>query len=542
MNYWEACTKGRKLATKKGSFGLIYKCNNVAEKKFSNVVTEYGIESSSIREFGFLNKLKNKNIVTLLGTYQFKSDIYLYTRWAFSDLGDYIRRKDTQPGDKTGKRIELSDQTIKDYTFQIGNGLLFMHSMFIAHGDLKPENILLYKEDDKIVLKIADFGMSRHLGDPNSEMKATTSPYYTPPEIILGITPIRFKMDIWQYGLILVEMKLGYNPFLPETYRDIDDLMDEMIEKMMQLLGEPVTDRIYDELYEDYYLLMDGLKTRTGGEKYPQHIPWKSLGLSSYQLAVVDMTLQWDPDDRFNISEIINSKYFDDGAPDDNEPYYLKTFPFIEGNISKKNVIIGSNVALDSKTSGAFFLGTQLYHILTHKSNIYDTLPYSLLCYHIAMCMMYPYKDNGWFILEETVDIPLHTWKQLLKSMLEAFEYELWYTGPSDDLYRKYYKEEIDEMMTLDISLWLLTSFYLEPHTLTLLKDEIVDWCLYIASLISDDDTNYGKISPKYKKLVIETINDNYELTEYQKKLKSYILDTYSIDCAKEYLKIRVSI
>lgn len=529
MNHWEACTKERKLVTKKGSYGIIYKCGDIAEKKFRNTITEYGIESSSVREFGFLNKLINENIVTLLGTYQLGSDIYLYTPWAFSDLGDYIRRKPIKSENGSRKRIELSDLTIKDYARQIGNGLLFMHSMFVAHGDLKPENILLYKEDNKIVLKIADFGMSRYLGDPNSEMEITTSPYYTPPEITLGITPIRFKMDIWQYGLILVEMKLGYNPFLPETYRDIDDLMDEMIEKMMQLLGEPDTDRIYDELYEDYYLLM---------REYPQHIPWKSLGLRN-QLEIVNMTLRWDPDDRFNIGEIINSKYFTIKTP---QTYSLGIFPFIEGDVSKKNVIIGSNVASDSKTSGAFFLGTQLYHILTHKSNIYDTLPYSLLCYHTAMCMLYPREDNGWFILEETVDMSLQTWKQLLKSMFDALEYVLWYTGPPDDLYNRYYQEEIDEMMTLDISLWLLTSFYLEAHTLTVLKDEIVDWCLRIASMISDDNTKYGKTSPKYKKLVIKTINNNHKLTEYQKKLKSYILDTYSVDCIKEYLKIRDSL
>jgi serine/threonine protein kinase len=49
----------------------------------------------------------------------------------------------------------------------ICKGLVFVHSIGIVHMDLKPQNILL---DDKMVPKIADFGLSRLFGQEQTRM------------------------------------------------------------------------------------------------------------------------------------------------------------------------------------------------------------------------------------------------------------------------------------------------------------------------------------------------------------------------------------
>ena len=49
----------------------------------------------------------------------------------------------------------------------ICKGLAFVHEINIVHMDLKPENILL---DDKMVPKIADFGLSRLFGQEQTRM------------------------------------------------------------------------------------------------------------------------------------------------------------------------------------------------------------------------------------------------------------------------------------------------------------------------------------------------------------------------------------
>jgi serine/threonine protein kinase len=49
----------------------------------------------------------------------------------------------------------------------ITGGLLFLHEMRIIHLDLKPANILL---DGHMVPKIADFGLSRRLGEDQTRV------------------------------------------------------------------------------------------------------------------------------------------------------------------------------------------------------------------------------------------------------------------------------------------------------------------------------------------------------------------------------------
>ena len=51
----------------------------------------------------------------------------------------------------------LSINTIKQFTYQIVKGLLYIHSRGVIHRDVKPLNVLVY--EDK-VLKISDFGHS----------------------------------------------------------------------------------------------------------------------------------------------------------------------------------------------------------------------------------------------------------------------------------------------------------------------------------------------------------------------------------------------
>ena len=66
---------------------------------------------------------------------------------------------------------------------QIIDGIEYMHKLNIVHRDLKPENLLL---DDKMNIKIIDFGLS-NLYEPGKLLKtACGSPCYAAPEMIAG--------------------------------------------------------------------------------------------------------------------------------------------------------------------------------------------------------------------------------------------------------------------------------------------------------------------------------------------------------------------
>ena len=49
----------------------------------------------------------------------------------------------------------------------ICEGLKYLHGVGVTHLDLKPDNILL---DEEMVPKIADFGLSRLVGEENTKM------------------------------------------------------------------------------------------------------------------------------------------------------------------------------------------------------------------------------------------------------------------------------------------------------------------------------------------------------------------------------------
>ena len=55
--------------------------------------------------------------------------------------------------------------------------MLYLHNRGIAHRDLKPENILL-KNNDPVVIKLSDFGLSRSVGDGSFMKTMCGTPQY----------------------------------------------------------------------------------------------------------------------------------------------------------------------------------------------------------------------------------------------------------------------------------------------------------------------------------------------------------------------------
>lgn len=88
------------------------------------------------------------------------------------DLFDYI----TGPG-------HLSEIESRRLFQQIISAVDFLHRNNVVHRDLKPENILITKTKN---IKLADFGLSRHLGDGDLLSTSCGSPNYAAPEVICG--------------------------------------------------------------------------------------------------------------------------------------------------------------------------------------------------------------------------------------------------------------------------------------------------------------------------------------------------------------------
>lgn len=82
-----------------------------------------------------LKMLCHENIVRLEDVF-WKTDIciYLIFEYMMCDMGTYILKYEPNG-------IRLS--ALKNYVYQITNGLKFCHERAVLHRDLKPENILI---------------------------------------------------------------------------------------------------------------------------------------------------------------------------------------------------------------------------------------------------------------------------------------------------------------------------------------------------------------------------------------------------------------
>uniref|UniRef100_A0ACD5VNQ7 Uncharacterized protein n=1 Tax=Avena sativa TaxID=4498 RepID=A0ACD5VNQ7_AVESA len=92
----------------------------------------------------------------------------------------------------------------------VARGLAYLHEGCrdrIIHCDVKPQNILL---DASLRPKIADFGMAKFVGRDFSRVLTTMRGTigYLAPEWISG-TPITPKVDVYSYGMVLLELVSG---------------------------------------------------------------------------------------------------------------------------------------------------------------------------------------------------------------------------------------------------------------------------------------------------------------------------------------------
>uniref|UniRef100_A0A0E0MC39 non-specific serine/threonine protein kinase n=1 Tax=Oryza punctata TaxID=4537 RepID=A0A0E0MC39_ORYPU len=97
----------------------------------------------------------------------------------------------------------------------VAKGLVYLHHEcleWVIHCNLKPENILL---DENLEPKITDFGLAKLLsrsGSNQNVSQARGTIGYIAPEWISGL-PITSKVDVYSYGVVLLELVSGRRVF-----------------------------------------------------------------------------------------------------------------------------------------------------------------------------------------------------------------------------------------------------------------------------------------------------------------------------------------
>ncbi|TYI54282.1 hypothetical protein E1A91_D11G063700v1 [Gossypium mustelinum] len=217
-------------------------------------------------ELNFLSSVNHPNIIRLLQVLQSESCLFLVLEFcAGGNLASYIRRYG-----------RVQEQLARRFMQQLGAGLEVLQSHHIIHRDLKPENILLLGSKDDLVLKIADFGLSRSLDPGNYAQTVCGSPLYMAPEV-LQFQSYDEKVDMWSLGAILFELLNGHPPFhgrtsvqllqniksstcLPFSKLILPRLHPDCVDMCSRLLSVNPVDRLsFQEFYQHRFLRKKGM-------------------------------------------------------------------------------------------------------------------------------------------------------------------------------------------------------------------------------------------------------------------------------------------
>jgi calcium/calmodulin-dependent protein kinase I len=104
----------------------------------------------------------------------------------------------TAPG-----RDSLPELESRSIVHQILSAVAYLHRHDIVHRDLKPENILTSGDAEKIVVKIADFGLANLLQNDRTKVMKTqcgSFPYVAPE--VLRSAGYGKEVDMWAIGVI----------------------------------------------------------------------------------------------------------------------------------------------------------------------------------------------------------------------------------------------------------------------------------------------------------------------------------------------------
>ena len=251
-------------------------------------------ECMSLREVKSLRKLRHPNIIKLKEV--IRENDYLHLIFEFMEKNMYECMKDrTKP---------FPEQTVRNYSYQVLQGLAFVHKQGFFHRDMKPENIMITGD----VAKVCDFGLAREIRSRPPFTEYVSTRWYRAPEVLLQSTSYNYPVDVWAMGCIMAELYM-LRPLFPGSSET------DTINKICSVLGTPTKDQY-----------SDGLKLAASMRfKFPQYMPMNLAQLmptaSKEAIDLMRDTMMWDPNKRPSASACLQYPYFQNtGGLDAHKP------------------------------------------------------------------------------------------------------------------------------------------------------------------------------------------------------------------------------
>ncbi|XP_074079286.1 death-associated protein kinase 2-like isoform X2 [Macrotis lagotis] len=200
-----------------GHFSTIWRCRERSTgifyaSKFIKLCrrkrSRLGIERKVVdREVEILQQLQHPHIIQLHDIFICQVQMVLVLELIQGgEFFDFVAEKES-----------MAEPEASDFLLQLLDGLVYMHSLNIAHFDLKPENIMIQQKDViKPNVKIIGFGMAQKIEKNTRYGYQCGMPDYIAPEVI-NLEPLTVVADMWSVGVITYILISGISPFQGET-------------------------------------------------------------------------------------------------------------------------------------------------------------------------------------------------------------------------------------------------------------------------------------------------------------------------------------
>ncbi|XP_048569952.1 mitogen-activated protein kinase kinase kinase 3 isoform X1 [Triticum urartu] len=224
--------KGKLLGS--GTFGQVYLGFNseggqMCAIKEVKVIADDSNSKECLRQLNqemlLLNQLSHPNIVQYYGSELSSETLSVYLEFV---SGGSIHKLLQEYG-------PFGEAILRKYTAQILSGLAYLHGRNTVHRDIKGANILVDPNGD---IKLADFGMAKHISAYTSIKSFKGSPYWMAPEVIMNTNGYSLSVDIWSLGCTILEMATARPPwsqyegvaaiFKIGNSKDIPDIPDHL--------------------------------------------------------------------------------------------------------------------------------------------------------------------------------------------------------------------------------------------------------------------------------------------------------------------------
>lgn len=176
-------------------------------------------ERETVTLLNHVDPSESKSIIRLRDSFEFNNHLCLVYDAMEMNLRETLQR--------FGRGIGLSIEGVSLYGRQLFTALQLIHRLNYIHADLKPDNIMVSK--DTKTIKLCDFGSAIQLSEIElMKTEHLVSPFYRPPEVILGIYPLDGGVDIWSAAATLFELYVGKFMFAGTTNNQLIDLIIQL--------------------------------------------------------------------------------------------------------------------------------------------------------------------------------------------------------------------------------------------------------------------------------------------------------------------------